>query len=105
LGLREKVVTVIVPVLVFLVAGSIYSLLKKAPANSALTIIRIATAKCPGIPGGAGSPGPDYINITIDIGLICLFAIFVLLTAKDMMRKRRPEGQSDVESMDSKAGG
>jgi hypothetical protein len=53
------------------------------------TFARIAAAKCPGIPGGQGSGGPDYVNITIDVGLVGLFLLFLMLTVKDMRKRRR----------------
>jgi hypothetical protein len=56
---------------------------------SVSALIRIAAAKCPGIPGGAGSGGPDYINITIDYGLVGLFVLFLMLTVKDMRKRRK----------------
>jgi hypothetical protein len=89
LGRAEKVATVLIGILSIIVAASIFSFLAQSPANSLETLIRIAAAKCPGLPGGSGGPGPDYINITIDVALVALFGIFVELTIKDMRRRRK----------------
>ncbi len=89
LGRAEKIASILIAILAIMVAASIYSFLAHSPANSLETLIRIAAAKCPGIPGGSGGPGPDYINITIDVALVALFGIFVELTIKDMRRRKK----------------
>ena len=89
IGRVERIASVLIGILSIIVVASIYSILAQSPANSLETLIRIAAAKCPGIPGGSGGPGPDYINITIDVALVALFGIFVELTIKDLRRKRK----------------
>jgi hypothetical protein len=54
-------------------------------------------AKCPGIPFGAYSGGPDYIDISIDIGLAVVAAVFIYLTIRDIRRKRRGGFAEDVQ--------
>jgi hypothetical protein len=80
--------------LIVIVGSAILSYALQTPVVSLVVIARIAVAKCPGIPGGSNSGGPDYINITIDVGLVGLFCLFVMLTLKDM-RKRRKLGAQD----------
>jgi hypothetical protein len=53
-----------------------------------LMILRVF-AKCPGLPYGAYSGGPDYIDISIDIGLTVVAAVFIYLTIRDIRRKRK----------------
>ena len=65
------------------------------PFDNHATEIKIAAAKCPGIPGGSGSGGIDYINIAIDVGLVSLLALFLFLTVRDLRRKKRVN--ADVE--------
>lgn len=97
-----KIVYVMISLLVLLIIATIYSFLTRAPVDSALTLLRIAAAKCPGIPGGSGSGGPDYINITVDVGLVGMFMLFVLLTIKDMRRKRLRQQKDPPSDLDSK---
>jgi hypothetical protein len=55
-------------------------------------------AKCPGLPYGQYSGGPDYINIAIDIGLAVVAGVFIYLTIRDIRRKRKlstSPGQSE----------
>jgi hypothetical protein len=66
--------------------------------NKLSSAIRIAAAKCPGIPGGSGSGGPDYINIGIDVGLFALFGFFVFLTVRDVYRKKRSASEQTETS-------
>ncbi len=60
-------------------------------------------AKCPGLPYGAYSGGPDYIDISIHLGLTVVAAVFIYLTIRDIRRKRRTELDEgeDVENQDS----
>jgi hypothetical protein len=92
LSRSDTIAKILLVFIILLVVSSILSYLLKEPAYSASTLIRIAAAKCPGIPGGAGSGGPDYINITIDYGLVGLFVLFLMLTVKDMRKRRRLGG-------------
>jgi hypothetical protein len=85
----ETFAKLVLATLVVLVITSLISYLFKAPAYSISMLARIVAAKCPGIPGGSGSGGPDYINITIDVGLVGLFALFLELTIKDMRKRRK----------------
>jgi len=52
-------------------------------------------AKCPGLPYGSYSGGPDYIDISIDVGLTVVAAVFIALTIRDIRRKRRSDRSSD----------
>lgn len=56
---------------------------------SALEFLLRAEAKCPGLPFGQNSGGPDYINIALDLALIGAAAYLVYLTTRDLRRKRR----------------
>ncbi len=59
-------------------------------------------AKCPGLPFGAYSGGPDYIDISIDLGLGVVAAVFIALTIRDIRRRRNPEYSSeDTEDQES----
>lgn len=60
-------------------------------------------AKCPGLPYGQYSGGPDYINIAIDLGLAIVGVWFVGLTIRDIRRKRR--GDSMVNLGDAQKSG
>jgi hypothetical protein len=53
-----------------------------------------AEAKCPGLPFGQYSGGPDYINITIDVALVAATAAFIYLTIRDFRRRRKEGMQS-----------
>jgi hypothetical protein len=55
-----------------------------------------AEAKCPGLPFGQYSGGPDYINIAIDVALVAATLAFIFLTIRDFRRRRR-EGVQDTE--------
>jgi hypothetical protein len=89
LSRAEAFAKLILGILIVLVSVSVFSYIFRAPAYSISTIARVAAAKCPGIPGGSGSGGPDYINITIDFGLVGLFVLFLMLTVKDMRKRKR----------------
>jgi hypothetical protein len=52
-------------------------------------------AKCPGLPYGSNSGGPDYIDISIDVGLTVVAAVFIALTIRDIRRKRRLGNSSE----------
>jgi hypothetical protein len=54
-------------------------------------------AKCPGLPYGAYSGGPDYIDISIDIGLTVIAGMFIYLTVRDIRRKRKAGFVEDEE--------
>ena len=70
------------------------------------TALLRAEAKCPGLPYGQYSGGPDYINIAIDIALLSVAAVFIYLTVRDIRRKRRMDSEEsdsleEVEEEDS----
>jgi len=52
-------------------------------------------AKCPGLPYGSYSGGPDFIDISIDAGLAVVAAVFIALTVRDIRRKRKMTGDSE----------
>jgi len=54
-------------------------------------------AKCPGLPYGAYSGGPDYIDISIDVGLTVVAGMFIFLTVRDIRRKRKAGYLEDEE--------
>jgi hypothetical protein len=58
-------------------------------ASSESPLARYVYAKCPGIPGGEYSGGPDYIDISIDAALVAVFGLFLYLTIRDMRRKAK----------------
>jgi len=62
-----------------------------------IAFLRVA-AKCPGLPYGANSGGPDYINIAIDLALAIVAVAFVALTIRDWRRRKR---SGDSESADN----
>jgi hypothetical protein len=86
---KETFVKLVMGSIIALVIASYLSFMFKEPTNSISTLARIAAAKCPGIPGGQGSAGPDYVNITIDFALVELFVLFLMLTVKDMRKRRK----------------
>jgi hypothetical protein len=59
-----------------------------------------AEAKCPGLPFGSSSNGPDYIDLAIDGALAVVAAVFIALTIRDL-RRRRKGGFSEDESPDA----
>ena len=61
-------------------------------------------AKCPGLPFGAYSGGPDYIDISIDLGLAVVAAVFIALTIRDIRRKRRGDGVAEGEGVEEQEG-
>jgi hypothetical protein len=87
----------ILALVVFFVSASLLlnMLSVSIPFDNLATEIKIAAAKCPGIPGGSGSGGIDYINIAIDVGLVSLLALFLFLTVRDLRRKKK--ANADVE--------
>ncbi|MGI0078859.1 MAG: hypothetical protein ACRECH_04485 [Nitrososphaerales archaeon] len=62
------------------------------------TILLRVEAKCPGLPYGSTSGGPDYINIALDIGLLAAAAYLVYITVRDISRKRRRQVRLGAES-------
>jgi hypothetical protein len=59
----------------------------------------LAEAKCPGLPGGSTSGGPDYINIAIDVALAAVAVVFIYLTVRDVRRRRLlPEDSSNEDA-------
>ena len=64
--------------------------------TSEIAFLRVA-AKCPGLPYGSNSGGPDYINIAIDLALAIVAGAFVALTIRDW-RKRKKTGSSENPS-------
>ena len=59
-------------------------------------------AKCPGLPYGAYSGGPDYIDISIDIGLTVVAGMFIYLTVRDIRRKRKAEYVEEGEESEGR---
>lgn len=59
------------------------------------TLLRVF-AKCPGLPYGQYSGGPDYINLAIDVGLTFVGIWFIGLTIRDIRRKRRGDSMVDM---------
>ena len=62
-----------------------------------MAFLRVA-AKCPGLPYGQNSGGPDYINIAIDVALAAIAGVFIFLTIRDVRRKRRLARQESAGS-------
>jgi hypothetical protein len=89
LNRSNQIINTIIATVVAIVGTSLVSEFFQSPQTSLSTVARIAIAKCPGLPGGSGSGGPDYINIAIDVGLVALFGYFLYLTVKDMRRRRK----------------
>jgi hypothetical protein len=78
---------VIVALIVFVFSlALIFSL---AGATAVKKFAQYVSAKCPGIPYGSTSGGPDYIDISIDAALVAVFGLFLYLTIRDMRRKAR----------------
>jgi hypothetical protein len=71
------------------------SMLSALGNKGAENIVNYVVAKCPGIPGGSGSGGPDYINIALDAVLAIVFVAFLYLTIRDMRRKRKRAENSE----------
>lgn len=86
----------IIALVVFFVSASlVLSMLSVSiPFDNLATEIKIATAKCPGLPGGSTSGGIDYINIALDVGLVSLLGLFLYLTIRDLRRKRNAAVES-----------
>jgi len=58
--------------------------------NSAIeNLLLRAEAKCPGLPFGQYSAGPDYIDLAIDGALAVVAAVFIALTIRDLRRRRK----------------
>lgn len=57
------------------------------------TILLRVEAKCPGLPYGSTSGGPDYINIALDIALVAAAAYLIYITVRDILRKRRRQAR------------
>jgi hypothetical protein len=74
----------------------LFVFLKQIPDFDALAwrvaLLR-AEAKCPGLPFGQNSGGPDYINIAIDVALVAATLAFIVLTIRDFRRRRKQGGQ------------
>jgi len=60
-------------------------------------------AKCPGLPFGSSSSGPDYIDLAIDGSLAVVAAVFIALTIRDLRRRRRL-GSNETKSSDGGEG-
>jgi hypothetical protein len=60
-------------------------------ASVGTKIASYVAAKCPGIPYGSQSGGPDYIDISIDAALAGVFCYLLYLTIRDIRRKRTEE--------------
>ncbi len=61
-----------------------------------LSLLLRAEAKCPGLPYGSTSGGPDLIDLAIDGALAVVAALFIALTVRDLRRRRRTGGESDA---------
>ena len=72
--------------------------LSEAGASHFLTFLLRAEAKCPGLPFGSASGGPDLIDLSIDGALAGVAALFIALTIRDLRRRRRAESESDDTS-------
>jgi len=71
-------------------------------AQSETSLLK-AFAKCPGLPFGAYSKGPDYIDISIDAGLAVVAAVFIALTIRDIRRKRRADLAKGEDAKDQES--
>ena len=58
-------------------------------------------AKCPGLPYGSTSGGPDYIDIAVDLGLAVVAAVFIALTIRDIRRRRNAGPVVDSKNQES----
>ena len=66
--------------------------------NSAIeNLLLRAEAKCPGLPFGSYSGGPDYIDIAIDGALAVVAAVFIALTIRDLRRRRKAGYYEEAE--------
>ncbi|MFI5421369.1 MAG: hypothetical protein ACHQ1H_10425 [Nitrososphaerales archaeon] len=65
-----------------------------------LTLLLRAEAKCPGLPFGSTSGGPDLIDLAIDGALAVVAALFIALTIRDL-RRRKKAGNVSGESSTS----
>ena len=61
------------------------------------TILLRVEAKCPGLPFGSTSGGPDYINIALDLALVAAAGYLAYLTIRDILRRRRRQASLDEE--------
>jgi len=86
---------------VTIVAISLFVLVSRALgeiSNSKLEDLLLkAEAKCPGLPFGSYSSGPDYIDLAIDGALAAVAVVFIALTIRDLRRRRRagPAGETE----------
>jgi hypothetical protein len=90
-----------------IVAISLFVLVSRALSeftNSKLEgLLLRAEAKCPGLPFGSTSGGPDYIDIAIDGALAVVAAVFIALTIRDL-RRRRKSGYANDDSSEGAEG-
>jgi hypothetical protein len=83
---REAAKIIFIALMVVVFSGTmIFSLVN----GNESSIASYVYAKCPGIPYGSTSGGPDYIDISIDVGLVAVFGYFLYLTIRDMRRKAK----------------
>ncbi len=75
--------------IVFLIGLVIIRVTREFRSYISESLLLRVEAKCPGLPYGQNSGGPDYINIALDAGLVAAAAFLVYLTVRDMRRKRR----------------
>lgn len=82
-----------------IVAGifAVVLFLSLAAASAGTNIVNYVSAKCPGIPYGSQSGGPDYIDISIDSALAAVFGYLLYLTVRDLRRKRKSGGGDKEE--------
>ncbi|MDA4111695.1 MAG: hypothetical protein OK439_04100 [Thaumarchaeota archaeon] len=85
-----------------IVAISVFVLLSRAASefgnyNFQALLLRVE-AKCPGLPFGGYSSGPDYIDLAIDGSLAVVAAVFIALTIRDLRRRRRLDSSQDNPS-------
>src|ERR1700756_1209074 len=75
-----------------IVAISLFVLVSRAIAELTSSkleeLLLKAEAKCPGLPYGSNSGGPDYIDLAIDGALAAVAAVFIALTIRDLRRRR-----------------
>ncbi|MGI0090413.1 MAG: hypothetical protein ACREBS_01765 [Nitrososphaerales archaeon] len=64
--------------------------------SSEVALLKVE-AKCPGLPYGQDSSGPDYINIVIDVGLAVVAVLFVYLSIRDFRRRKNLAAAGDAE--------
>jgi hypothetical protein len=74
-------------------AGLVFSLAGSQLENKVATYV---AAKCPGIPYGEYSGGPDYIDIAIDAILVAIFGWLLYLTVRDIRRKAKRQAPTKL---------